>query len=88
MQELQRATESVSKNFAATGSSGHRVSQALERVKAKQQGWQDRMQAGEWLEGQEAGDDIDAKLRAKGIGGAANAGASDVLARLKARQAG
>ena len=88
VQELQRATESVSRNFAATGSSSHRVSAALERVKAKQENWQDRMQAGEWLEGQEAGDDIDAKLRAKGIGGSGSGGANDVLARLKARQAG
>ena len=85
--ELQRATESVSKNFAATGSSTHRVSKALERVKAKQEGWQDRMAAGDWLEDQEAGSDIDAKLRAKGIGDSAG-GASDVLARLKAKQAG
>ena len=85
VQELQRATESVSKNFAATGSSAHRVSQALERVKAKQSNWQDRMEAGEWLEGKEAGDDLDAKLRAEGIGGSGG-GASDVLARLKARQ--
>ena len=88
VQELQRATASVSKNFAATGSSGHRVSKALERVKAKQTDWQDRMQAGEWLEGKEAGDDLDAKLRAKGIGGSAGGGANDVLARLKARQGG
>ncbi len=87
VQELQRATESVSRNFAATGSSEHRVSKALERVKAKQEGWKDRMEAGEWLEGQEAGSDIDAKLRAKGIGASAG-GASDVLARLKAKQAG
>ena len=87
VQELQKATSSVSRNFAATGSSSHRVSQALERVKAKQQGWQDRMEAGEWMEEREAGDDLDAKLRAKGIG-EAGAGAGDVLARLKARQAG
>ena len=86
VRELQRATETVSKNFAATGSSSHRVSQALERVKTKQQGWQDRMQAGEWMEERESGDDIDAKLRAKGIGEGAG-GASDVLARLKARSA-
>ena len=45
------------------------------------------MQAGEWLEEQEAGSDIDAKLRAKGIGTPAGSGASDVLARLKAKQA-
>ena len=88
VRELQRATESISRNFAATGSKGHRVSQALDRVKAKQQNWQDRMEAGDWLEAQENVDDIDSKLKAKGIGGSGTAGGSDVLARLKARQAG
>ena len=88
VQELQRATESVSRNFAATGSKGHRVSQALDRVKAKQQNWQDRMEAGEWMEAQEGVDDIDQKLKAKGIGTSGSSGGSDVLARLKARQAG
>lgn len=86
VQELQKATSSVSKNFAATGSSTHRVSKALERVKAKQQGWQDRMEAGEWMTDADAGDDLDAKLRAQGIG-SAGGGANDVLARLKAKQA-
>ena len=88
VQELQRATESVSRNFAATGSKGHRVSQALDRVKAKQQNWQDRMEAGEWMESQEGVDDIDAKLKAKGIGASGASAGSDVLARLKARQSG
>ena len=88
VRELQRATESISRNFAATGSKGHRVSQALDRVKAKQQNWQDRMEAGDWLEAQENVDDIDAKLKAKGIGSSGTAAGSDVLARLKARQAG
>ena len=88
VRELQRTTESVSRNFAATGSSAHRVSRALERVKAKQQTWQDRMEAGDWMNAREAGDDLDAKLRAKGLGGAGGAGgAGDVLARLRARQA-
>ena len=88
VRELQRATESVSRNFAATGSKGHRVSQALDRVKAKQQNWHDRMEAGDWLEAQENVDDIDSKLKAKGIGGSGTPAGSDVLARLKARQAG
>ena len=87
VRELQRATESVSSNFAATGSSEHRVAKALERVKAKQQNWQDRMQAGEWMEEKEGGDDLDAKLREKGIGDGGSPGASDVLARLKAKTA-
>ena len=87
VRELQRATESVSSNFAATGSSEHRVAKALERVKAKQQNWQDRMQAGEWMAEKEGGDDLDAKLREKGIGDSGSPGASDVLARLKAKTA-
>ena len=87
VRELQRATESVSSNFAATGSSEHRVAKALERVKAKQQNWQDRLQAGEWMEEKEGGDDLDAKLREKGIGDGGSPGASDVLARLKAKTA-
>lgn len=87
VRELQRATESVSTNFAATGSSEHRVAKALERVKAKQQNWQDRMQAGEWMAEKESGDDLDAKLRAKGIGTGGSPAASDVLARLKAKTA-
>ena len=87
VRELQRATESVSTNFAATGSSEHRVAKALERVKAKQQNWQDRMQAGEWMAEKESGDDLDARLRAKGIGDGGSPAASDVLARLKAKSA-
>ena len=87
VRELQRATESVSSNFAATGSSEHRVAKALERVKAKQENWQDRMQAGEWMADKEGGDDLDAKLREKGIGDSGSPGASDVLARLKAKTA-
>ena len=87
VRELQRATESVSTNFAATGSSEHRVAKALERVKSKQQNWQDRMQAGEWMAEKDSGDDLDQKLRAKGIGDGGSPGASDVLARLKAKTA-
>ena len=87
VRELQRATESVSNNFAATGSSEHRVAKALERVKSKQQNWQDRMQAGEWMTEKDSGDDLDQKLRAKGIGDGGSPGASDVLARLKAKTA-
>jgi len=85
IKELQRATESISTNVAATGSSDHRVSQALERVKKKQQNWQDQMEAGEWMDSENAGDSLDAKLAAEGIG-EKSGGASAVLERLKAAQ--
>ena len=84
--ELQKATESISANVVATGSSDHRVSQALERVKKKQQNWQDRMEAGEWMQAEEGTNSLDAKLAAEGIG-QTSGGASSVLERLKARQA-
>lgn len=88
VQELQRATESISNNVAATSSGDHRVSKAMERVKAKQQNWQDRMEAGEWMVN-EGSDDLDARLAQKGIGGSSggSGGAADVLARIKAKQA-
>lgn len=86
VKELQRATESVSSNFAATGSSQHRVAKALERVKSKQQNWQDRMEAGDWMSEADANNDIDAKLKAKGIGRSGSNGANDVLERLKAKR--
>ena len=60
--ELQKATASISTNVAATGSSDHRVSKALERVKKKQQNWQDQMEAGEWMESEASTDSLDAKL--------------------------
>ena len=84
--ELQKATASISTNVAATGSSDHRVSKALERVKKKQQNWQDQMEAGEWMESEGSTDSLDAKLAASGIGERPS-GASDVLARLKAKKA-
>ena len=87
VRELQRATASVSDNFAATGSSEHRVAKALERVKSKQQNWQDQMQAGDWMSEKDSGDDLDQKLRAKGLGDGGSPGASDVLARLRAKSA-
>ena len=87
VRELQRATQTISTNFAATGSSEHRVAKALERVKSKQQNWQDRMQAGDWMTEKDSGDDLDAKLRAKGLGGSGTPAASDVLARLKSKSA-
>lgn len=85
IKELQKTTASISSNFAATGSSSHRVSKALERVKAKQAKWKDNMEAGDWMASEEDSDDLDKELKAAGIGGTAGKGSS-VLERLKAKQ--
>lgn len=86
VQELQKATSSISANIAATGSTEHRVSKALDRVKAKQQRYKDSMEAGEWMAQENSSSSLDAKLAASGIGASAQTGNS-VLERLKAKQA-
>lgn len=88
VEQLQKATSTMSTNFAATNASEHRVSAALERVKAKQTNWEDRMEAGEWMEDSSQSDELDSKLKAAGIGAGADSGGASVLERLKAKKAG
>ena len=85
IKELQKTTSSISTNFAATGSSQHRVAKALERVKQKQSNWKDQMAAGEWMDSEAHTDDLDKELKAAGIGGTSTK-SNSVLDRLKARQ--
>ncbi len=84
--QIQKATSSISDNISATASSGTRVQKAMERVKAKQANWKDQMAAGAEMEVAFSGSDLDAKIKAAGVGDNAAAG-SDILARLKAKQA-
>jgi len=86
VQQLQKATSSISANIAATGSSEHRVSKALDRIKKKQQRTTDSMEAGEWLEEQDSSSDLDKKLKDSGIGEGSSGGADSVLERLKAKR--
>ncbi|MCU7935458.1 MAG: PspA/IM30 family protein [Candidatus Thiodiazotropha sp. (ex Dulcina madagascariensis)] len=86
IKEVQKATTSISDNVAATSSSQHRVTKALDRVKAKQQNWRDNMEAGEWMETQEQGDDLDARLKKSGVGASEGSNKSAILERLKAKR--
>lgn len=86
VEQLQKATSSMSTNFAATNASEHRVSKALDRVKKKQAKWEDNMEAGEWMAAEGQGDDLDKKLKAAGIGGSASATSASVLDRLKQKK--
>jgi phage shock protein A len=80
VEQLQKATSAISSNISASGSADNKVSAALERVKAKQQKFEDNLEAGDWMETQ--GDDLDARLASAGIGGNA-ASANSVLDRIK-----
>lgn len=86
VEQLQKATSSMSTNFAATNASEHRVSKALDRVKKKQAKWEDHMEAGEWMTEEGQGDDLDKQLKAAGIGGASSATSASVLERLKQKK--
>jgi phage shock protein A len=86
VEQLQKATSTMSTNFAATSASEHRVSAALERVKAKQTNWEDRMEAGEWMAETSQSDELDSRLKAAGIGAGADSGGASVLERLRAKK--
>jgi phage shock protein A len=80
VEQLQKATSSISTNMAATGSADSKVNAALERVKAKQQRYDDKLEAGDWMSDQ--GDDLDKKLVEAGLGDKSG-GSAAVLERLK-----
>jgi phage shock protein A len=80
VEQLQKATSSISTNMAATGSADSKVNAALERVKAKQQRYDDKLEAGDWMSDQ--GDDLDKKLAEAGLGDKSG-GSAAVLERLK-----
>lgn len=84
VEQLQKATSAISSNIAATGSADNNVKQALQRVKDKQQKFEDRFAAGEWM-AEQGEDDLDARLAQAGIGESGSAGNS-VLERLKKKQ--
>ena len=83
VEQLQKATSVISSNISASGSADNKVSAALERVKAKQQKFEDNLEAGDWMETQ--GDDLEARLADAGIGENSTS-ANSVLARLKRQQ--
>jgi phage shock protein A len=82
VEQLQKATSSISTNMAATGSADSKVNAALERVKAKQQRYDDKLEASDWMSDQ--GDDLDKKLVEAGLGDKSS-GSAAVLERLKSK---
>ena len=82
-ESVQKATEQVVENVAANHSTLNTARESLERIKARQELKQDQLEAGELLDKEFAGNDLDSKLEEAGIKGEA-ASAADILARIKA----
>ena len=82
---VQKATSAITDNFSSSNSKLLSAKDSLERIKAKQQKFDDRMKAAEVLEAESGDGALEAQLKAAGIG-AQNNSANSVLERLKAKQ--
>ncbi len=83
-ESVQKATEQVVENISTNDSTINSARESLERIKKRQQMRQDQMEAGEVLEKEFAGNDLDSKLEDAGIKGK-KVDAAAVLARIKAK---
>jgi phage shock protein A len=79
---VQKATAAITDNFVSGNSKLLNAKDSLERIKAKQQAFDDRLKASEQLDAESGDKSLEAKLKAAGIG-SQESNASAVLARLK-----
>lgn len=84
-ESVQKATSAITDNFSSSNGKLLNAKDSLERIKAKQQKFDDKMKAAELLESEDSDNSLEAKLKAAGIGATDN-NANSVLERLKAKQ--
>ncbi|MGJ8694315.1 MAG: PspA/IM30 family protein [Thalassotalea sp.] len=84
-ESVQKATSAITDNFSSSNSKLLNAKDSLERIKAKQQKFDDQMKAAEVLESENSDNSLEAKLKEAGIG-QADASANSVLERLKAKK--
>jgi len=84
-ESVQKATSAITDNFSSSNSKLLNAKDSLERIKAKQQKFDDQMKAAEVLESENSDSSLEAQLKAAGIGGADHS-ANSVLDRIKAKQ--
>lgn len=84
-ESVQKATASITDSFASSNSKLLNAKDSLERIKARQQQFDDRLKASEDLEAENSDASLKAKLAEAGIG-EQKSSANDVLERLKAKK--
>ncbi|TRX53891.1 PspA/IM30 family protein [Thalassomonas sp. M1454] len=82
---VQKATSAITDNFSSSSSKLLSAKDSLERIKAKQQKFDDQLKAAEVLESESSDSSLEAQLKAAGIGQQDNS-ANSVLERIKAKQ--
>lgn len=80
---VQHAQSAVASRFSGSSSKMGSAMDSLERIKKRQQQRADQFESAEELANEENGDDLDARMKAAGIG-KSTMKADDILARLKA----
>lgn len=84
-ESVQKATSAITDNFSSSNSKLLNAKDSLERIKAKQQKFDDQLKAAEVLESENSDNSLEARLKEAGIGSTSN-DANSVLERLKAKQ--
>lgn len=84
-ESVQKATSAITDNFSSSNSKLLSAKDSLERIKAKQQKFDDKMKAAEVLESEDADTSLAAQLKSAGIG-SQDGNANSVLDRIKAKQ--
>ena len=84
-ESVQKATSAITDNFSSSNSKLLSAKDSLERIKAKQQKFDDKMKAAELLDSEDSDKSLETQLKAAGIG-AQDASANSVLDRIKAKQ--
>lgn len=83
-ENVQKATAAISDNFGTTDSTLVSAKESLERIRKKQEDFDDRNLAAEQLDAENSGQNLSDKMKGAGIGDTQSA-AEAVLARLKAK---
>lgn len=86
-ESVYRATQSISDSMGASGSQLTSARESLERIKKRHEDLADRMAAAEELDQEFGHRALEQKLASAGIGDDASVRATEVLARLRTRQA-
>ena len=81
-ESVQKATTAITDNYASGSSKLLTAKESLDRIKKKQDDLEDRLAAGEALQGEFKGEDLETKLKEAGIVEDNNK-AKDILAKLK-----
>ncbi len=85
-ESVQKATASITDNFAETSSRVNSAQESLKRIKQRQQDFDDKLKAAEDLQSEITGEPLDIKLKEAGITANGEQSGQDILARIKAKK--